>query len=224
MMSNRKVLIEAIKDRFSSLIENLDGGLDMVTIELPPMSLLEVCGALRDEDPFHFELLLDICGVDYLKYGTSEWRTEETANTGFNRGFQEDIQKKIIPWNKPRFSAVYHLLSLRYNQRVRLKVYMDGDPPVVPSVIRIWNSADWYEREAFDLFGIVFDGHPDLRRLLTDYGFVGHPFRKDFPLVGEVELRYDATQQRCVYEPVSIQARVLVPKVIRSDNRYKKSE
>lgn len=223
-MSNRKALIDAIKDRFSSLIENLDSGLDMVTIELPPMSLLEVCGALRDEAPFHFELLLDICGVDYLKYGTSEWRTEETANTGFSRGFQEDIQKKITPWNKPRFSAVYHLLSLRYNQRVRLKVYMDGDPPVVPSVIRIWNSADWYEREAFDLFGIVFDGHPDLRRLLTDYGFVGHPFRKDFPLIGEVELRYDAAQQRCVYEPVSIQARVLVPKVIRSDNRYKKSE
>lgn len=179
---------------------------------------------MRDEAPFYFELLLDICGVDYLKYGTSEWRTEETTNTGFSRGFRKNIQEQMIPWNKPRFAAVYHLLSLRHNQRVRLKVYVDNDPPIVPSVVKLWNSADWYEREAFDLFGIVFDGHPDLRRLLTDYGFLGHPFRKDFPLIGEIELRYDAAQQRCIYEPVSIQPRVLVPKVIRSDNRYKKGE
>ncbi|WP_304985437.1 NADH-quinone oxidoreductase subunit C [Coxiella-like endosymbiont] len=223
-MSDKKILADALKDRFSTLIENLDGELDIVTIELLPTSLLEVCAALRDETPFHFELLLDICGVDYLKYGTSEWRTEETTNTGFSRGFQKNIQEKMIPWNKPRFAVVYHLLSLRHNQRVRLKVYVDNDPPMVPSLVKLWNSADWYEREAFDLFGIVFDGHPDLRRLLTDYGFVGHPFRKDFPLIGEVELRYDAAQQRCIYEPVSIQPRVLVPKVIRSDNRYKKGE
>lgn len=223
-MSDKKNLTDALKDCFSTLIENLDDELDIVTIELLPTSLLEVCAALRDKAPFHFELLLDICGVDYLKYGTSEWRTEETTNTGFSRGFQKNIQEQMIPWNKPRFGAVYHLLSLRHNQRVRLKVYVDNDPPMVPSVVKLWNSADWYEREAFDLFGIVFDGHPDLRRLLTDYGFVGHPFRKDFPLIGEIELRYDATQQRCIYEPVSIQPRVLVPKVIRSDNRYKKDE
>ncbi|WP_100622719.1 NADH-quinone oxidoreductase subunit C [Candidatus Coxiella mudrowiae] len=223
-MSDKKILTNALKDRFSTLIENLDDELDIVTIELLPTSLLEVCTALRDEAPFYFELLLDICGVDYLKYGTSEWRTEETTNTGFSRGFRKNIQEQMIPWNKPRFAAVYHLLSLRHNQRVRLKVYLDNDPPIVPSVVKLWNSADWYEREAFDLFGIVFDGHPDLRRLLTDYGFVGHPFRKDFPLIGEIELRYDAAQQRCIYEPVSIQPRVLVPKVIRSDNRYKKGE
>ncbi|PMB54689.1 NADH-quinone oxidoreductase subunit C [Coxiella endosymbiont of Rhipicephalus microplus] len=223
-MSVKQNLTEAFKNRFSTLIENLDDKLDIIIIELLPSSLLEVCTALRDETPFHFELLLDVCGVDYLKYGTSEWRTEETTNTGFSRGFQENIQEAVTLWNKPRFAVVYHLLSLRHNQRVRLKVYLDSDPPIIPSVVKLWNSADWYEREAFDLFGIIFDGHPDLRRLLTDYGFVGHPFRKDFPLIGEVELRYDAAQQRCVYEPVSIQPRVLVPKVIRSDNRYKKFE
>ena len=223
-MSDKKALIEAIKDRFSTLIEKLDGECDIPTMELFPTSLLEVCMVLRDELPFHFELLLDICGVDYLKYGTSEWRTEETTNTGFNRGFRKNIQERIISWNKPRFATVYHLLSLRHNHRLRLKVYVDGDSLTVPSIIKIWNSADWYEREVFDLFGIIFDGHPDLRRLLTDYGFVGHPFRKDFPLIGEVELRYDAAQQCCIYEPVSIQPRVLVPKVIRSDNRYTKGE
>lgn len=223
-MSDKQNLTDAFKNRFSTLIENLDDKLDIIIIELLPSSLLEVCTALRDETPFHFELLLDVCGVDYLKYGTSEWRTEETTNTGFSRGFQENIQETMTLWNKPRFAVVYHLLSLRHNQRVRLKVYLDSDPPIIPSVVKLWNSADWYEREAFDLFGIIFDGHPDLRRLLTDYGFVGHPFRKDFPLIGEVELRYDAAQQRCVYEPVSIQPRVLVPKVIRSDNRYKKVE
>ena len=223
-MSDKQTLIESIKNRFSTVMENLDSECDIPTMELLPTVLLEVCMALRDEPPFHFELLLDICGVDYLKYGTSEWRTEETTNTSFNRGFQKNIQKRIISWNKPRFATVYHLLSLRHNHRLRLKVYVDGDSPMVPSIIKIWNSADWYEREAFDLFGIIFDGHPDLRRLLTDYGFVGYPFRKDFPLVGEVELRYDAAQKCCVYEPVSIQPRVLVPKVIRSDNRYKKGE
>ncbi|MFV9989097.1 MAG: NADH-quinone oxidoreductase subunit C [Coxiella endosymbiont of Dermacentor nuttalli] len=223
-MSDRKNLTKTIKNRFSTLIENLDDELDIPTIELLPISLLEVCMALRDEPPFHFELLLDICGVDYLEYGTSEWSTEKTTNTSFSRGFRKSIKEQTISWDKPRFAIVYHLLSLRNNQRLRLKVYVNDDAPMAPSVIKVWNSADWYEREAFDLFGIVFDGHPDLRRLLTDYGFIGHPFRKDFPLIGEVELRYDAAQQCCVYEPVSIQPRVSVPKVIRSDNRYKKDE
>ena len=130
---------------------------------------------------------------------------------------------RIIPWDKPRFGVVYHLLSVAKNHRMRLKVYLGGEP-MLPSVMNVWASANWFEREAFDLFGIVFDGHPDLRRLLTDYGFVGHPFRKDFPLIGEVEMRYDAAQQRCIYEPVSITPRVLVPKVIRDDNRYSVSE
>ena len=221
-MANKQTLIDAINGRFDSKIETVVPGADMVTLELLPTHLLEICVALRDDPPFNFELLLDVCGVDYLEYGMSPWRTEETSNTGFSRGFQEVIQEQIIPWNKPRFAVVYHLLSLRHNHRIRLKTYVEGDPPLVPSVIKIWSSADWYEREAFDLYGIVFEGHPDLRRLLTDYGFVGYPFRKDFPLIGEVELRYDAAQQRCVYEPVSIQPRVLVPKVIRVDSRYEK--
>ncbi|WP_267256956.1 NADH-quinone oxidoreductase subunit C [Coxiella endosymbiont of Ornithodoros maritimus] len=223
-MANKQTLIDAINDRFNSQIETVVPGADMVTVELLPTHLLEICTALHDAPPFNFELLLDVCGVDYLEYGVSPWRTEKTTNTGFSRGFEEVAQEQIIPWNKPRFAVVYHLLSLRHNHRIRLKTYVEGDPPLVPSVIKIWSSADWYEREAFDLYGIVFEGHPDLRRLLTDYGFVGYPFRKDFPLIGEVELRYDAAQQRCVYEPVSIQPRVLVPKVIRVDGRYEKGE
>ena len=224
LMTNKQTLVGLIKDHFGSQVENVNGDLDIVTVELLTNYLLEVGTVLRDEPPFKFELLLDICGVDYLQYGVSRWRTEETTNTGFSRGYSRDQVEQIIPWNKPRFAVVYHLLSISNNHRLRLKVYVDGESPLVPSVIKIWNSADWYEREAFDLFGIVFDGHPDLRRLLTDYGFVGHPFRKDFPLIGEVELRYDAAQQRCVYEPVGIQPRVLVPKVIRIDSRYERGE
>lgn len=122
-----------------------------------------------------------------------------------------------------RFAVVYHLLSIGNNMRIRIKSYPVGEPPIIPSVIDVWNSANWYEREAFDLFGILFSGHPDLRRILTDYGFIGHPFRKDFPLIGKVEVRYDEKQQRVIYEPVSIEPRVLVPKVIRDDSRYVKS-
>ncbi|QTS83669.1 NADH-quinone oxidoreductase subunit C [Coxiella endosymbiont of Amblyomma nuttalli] len=224
MVDNKQILVSLVKDHFGSRIENVNGDLDIVTIELSANYLLEVGTVLRDEPSFKFELLLDICGVDYLEYGVNHWRTEETTNTGFSRGYNGSQLKQTIQWSKPRFAAVYHLLSITNNHRLRLKVYVDGEPPVVPSMITIWKSADWYEREAFDLFGIIFDGHPDLRRLLTDYGFVGHPFRKDFPLVGEVELRYDAAQQRCIYEPVDIQSRVLVPKVIRIDNRYEKCE
>ena len=223
-MADNQTFVSLVKDHFSSRVENVNGNLDIVTVELSANYLLEVAIVLRDEPSFKFELLLDICGVDYLKYGVSHWRTEETTNTGFSRGYSSDQLEQIIPWNKPRFAVVYHLLSITNNHRLRLKIYVDGEPPLVPSVIKIWNSADWYEREAFDLFGIVFDGHPDLRRLLTDYGFVGHPFRKDFPLIGEVELRYDAAQQRCIYEPVSIQPRVIMPKVIRIDSRYEKCE
>ncbi len=193
---------------------------NMPIIELPAEHLLHVAQILRDESALDFQVLVDVCGVDYLNYGMTEWRTEHTTTSGFSRGYVQGVQEQMVNWHKPRFAVVYHLLSLRQNHRVRLKVYLDEDNPILPSVIKIWPSAHWYEREAFDLFGIIFEGHPDLRRLLTDYGFVGHPFRKDFPLIGEVELRYDAEAKRCVYEPVSIQPRVLVPKVIRFDNRY----
>jgi NADH-quinone oxidoreductase subunit C len=167
-------------------------------------------------------MLIDLCGVDFLYYGVDEWEKEETTKTGFSRGVLPFSEKKSI-WPKPRFAVVYHLLSLTHSHRVRLRSFpFEGDPPMIDSVMDIWNSANWYEREAFDLFGIIFKGHPDLRRILTDYGFIGHPFRKDFPVIGNVEMRYDAAQQRCIYEPVSIQPRTLVPKVIRKDTRYKR--
>ena len=213
----QQFLLQALQGRFGEKLLQLTVG-DMVTVELSPEHLIEVCKALNKEDNFYFEQLTDLCGVDYLQYGTDNWRTQETTESGFSRGV-ELHPDRVLNWNKPRFGVVYHLLSLRHNQRLRLRVLVDPEP-LVPSVIDIWNSANWYEREAYDLFGIVFDGHPDLRRLLTDYGFAGHPFRRDFPLIGEVELRYDANQQRCVYEPVSIRPRVLVPRVIREDHRY----
>lgn len=188
---------------------------DCVTLDVLSEKLVFVCKILRDQ--FHFEELIDVCGVDYADYGISHWRTYETTESGFSRGVS-DQGKRVRAWDKPRFASVYHLLSLKNNQRIRIKVYLE-EAPVVPSVIDIWKSADWFEREAYDLFGIVYEGHPDLRRILTDYGFKGHPFRKDFPLIGEVEMRYDAQLKRCVYEPVSIESRTLVPKVIREDNR-----
>ena len=165
------------------------------TLVVPDAKLIEICKALRDESDFSFEILIDLCGVDYAEYAMGEWQGK-------------------------RFAVVYHLLSVARNQRLRVKVFLDQEPPRVDSVVDIWNCANWFEREAFDLFGILFDGHPDLRRILTDYGFIGHPFRKDFPLSGNVEMRYDPEKRRVVYEPVSIEPRVLVPRVIRHDSRY----
>ena len=212
-VSVSKILIELLK---TTLADNVDAVLenDMPTLEISPEKLLPVCKKLRDDKDFQFDLLVDVCGVDYADYGISYWRTNETTETGFNRGVEEKGQR-VIAWEKPRFASVYHLLSTIHNQRVRLKVYLN-ESLVVPSVIDIWKSADWFERESYDLFGIVYEGHPDLRRILTDYGFKGHPFRKDFPLIGEVEMRYDAKEKRCVYEKVSIEPRTLVPKVIRN--------
>ena len=190
-------LADDLQQSLGDLIDHVDVAND-VTVELPASNLLEVSRKLRDNAPFHFTTLLDVCGVDYLEYGCCDWRTEETTQTGFSRGVAEGDQRRVIAWDKPRYAVVYHLLSMQANQRLRLKVYLEPEP-IVPSVNAIWPSANWYEREAFDMYGIVFEGHPDLRRLLTDYGFIGHPFRKDFPLVGEVEMRYDAAQERCVY-------------------------
>jgi NADH-quinone oxidoreductase subunit C len=168
--------------------------------------------------------------VDYSQHGRDEWFTEEATRAGFSRGVEEDLSSGFLKFGDElesgvapgrRFAAVYHLLSCALNQRLRLRVFAaDDEFPVVPTVTEVWRSADWYEREAFDLYGILFNGHPDLRRILTDYGFVGHPFRKDFPLVGNVEMRYDPERERVVYEPVSIVPRVLVPRVTRKDHRY----
>jgi NADH-quinone oxidoreductase subunit C len=180
--------------------------------------LLDVCRTLRDSAALRFEQLIDLCGVDYAAYGKSEWDTEDATTTGFGRGVDRDVE--LEEDDPQRFAVVYHLLSLEYNRRLRLKVYAGGRQPMVDSVVEIWSAADWFEREAFDLFGILFRGHPDLRRILTDYGFVGHPFRKDFPLIGHVAMRYDPEQGRVVYEPVDIESRTLVPRVIRNDSRY----
>jgi NADH-quinone oxidoreductase subunit C len=189
-----------------------------LTLTVPPQRLLEVMRTLRDGPAFRFEECIDVCGVDYLGYGASEWATSAASSTGFGRAAERGQPQGSD--GEQRFAVVYHLLSIALNHRLRVKVFLDAAEPVVDSVIDIWRGVDWFEREAFDMFGILFVGHPDLRRILTDYGFVGHPFRKDFPLSGHVQMRYDPEQQRVVYEPVTVEPRVLVPRVIRDDNRY----
>lgn len=165
-----------------------------ITLTVKSADLPGVARTLRDDPALAFEQLVDLCGVDYASY-------------------------KELAWEGPRFAVVSHLLSLSRNWRLRLKVFApDDDMPLVASVTPVWNSANWYEREAFDLYGILFEGHDDLRRLLTDYGFIGHPFRKDFPVTGNVEMRYDPQQRRVVYQPVTIEAREIVPRVVREEN------
>lgn len=171
---------------------------------------------------FAFDELIDLSVVDYLMYGISDWETTKASEQGFSRGV-EPQKTRDVRWDKPRFAVVYHLLSTKHNQRLRLKVFIDEAYPVVASAHSVWKGANWFEREAYDLFGILFEGHPDLRRILTDYGFIGHPFRKDFPLSGHVEMRYDATLGKVIYEPVDIEPRLSGPKVIRDDNRYRLS-
>lgn len=179
--------------------------------------LLDVMQLLRERAALAFEQCIDLCGVDYAAYGDSEWVTAAASNSGFGRGVQQE-RPALNP--ESRFAVAYQLLSITKNWRLRVKTFLDADDPIVDSIAGIWASANWAEREAFDLFGIMFAGHPDLRRILTDYGFIGHPFRKDFPLIGQVEMRYDPEQRRVVYQPVSIEPRVLVPRVIREDKRY----
>jgi NADH-quinone oxidoreductase subunit C len=179
----------ALGDKLSKLVSNVGE----ITIETKAVDLLAVCQTLRDHPELKFEQLIDLCGVDYADYGDGAW-------TGL------------------RFAVVYHFLSVSLNQRVRLRVFAsDEDFPVLSTVVELWPAANWFEREAFDLYGIMFEGHPDLRRLLTDYGFVGHPFRKDFPMIGNVEMRYDPEQQRVIYQPVTIDPRNNVPRVIREE-------
>ena len=188
--------------------------------ETDAATLLEVCRTLRDAPELRFQMLIDLAGVDYLHFGRDDWQTDSATRSGFSRA-RSAQQDPPDPDAAGRFAVVYQLLSVAHNQRLRLRVRCpDTAEPAVDSVIDVWASANWFEREAFDLFGIVFRGHPDLRRILTDYGFIGHPFRKDFPLTGNVEVQYDPDRQRVVYRPVSITPRVLVPKVIRHDNRY----
>ncbi len=182
-------LTVVLADRMVSLVEEKG----QVVIEVAPSELTNVMSVLRDDPTFAFSQLMDVCGVDYLEYGGD--------------------------WNGRRYAVVYVLLSIQHNWRVRVRTFCEDDSfPIVDSMMGLWSSANWHERETFDLFGIVFNGHPDLRRILTDYGFVGHPFRKDFPVYGTVEMRYDPEQKRVVYQPVTIEPREIVPRVIREEN------
>ena len=223
-MSERyDTLAARIHERFGEQMRRVPSTCGELTYELDKDNLIEVATALRNEGAFGFEMLMDVCGVDYLNYGSDEWTTNAATDTGFSRGVERQpvILDKADEFDPNRFAVVYHLLSLQHNFRMRLRVFTGtSNPPIIKSVVDIWNGANWFEREAFDLFGILFDGHPDLRRILTDYGFIGHPFRKDFPLMGNVEVSYDADEGRVVYKPVSIEPRTLVPRVIRDDNRY----
>jgi NADH-quinone oxidoreductase subunit C len=222
-------LADQLSDCFGDRVAVSGSATGIVTIQVPVDDWLEVAQVLRDDARFAFCQLTDLCGVDFLGYGQVEWETNEATNEGFSRGVEGFGPGRFDWQNRPesndaeqRFSVVAHLLSISKNERVRIKTFAaDEGFPVVPSLVETWNSADWYEREAFDMFGIVCEGHPDLRRILTDYGFTGHPCRKDFPLIGNVTVRYDEEKGRVVYEPVEIEPRVLVPRVIRDDSRYK---
>ncbi len=193
MTTKIETLEAALNDALGSQIQNLKVALGEVTIVVGHADYLSAMRVLRDHADLRFEELIDLCGVDYSTYGDGVWEG-------------------------PRFAAVLHLLSVTHNWRVRVRVFApDDELPVVPSVTDIWPAANWYEREAFDLFGILFEGHNDLRRILTDYGFIGHPFRKDFPVSGYVEMRYDPEQKRVIYQPVTIEPREIVPRVIREE-------
>lgn len=212
-----------IDARFGEQVARVASTCHELTYEVHKDDLSKIATALRNEAAFGFEMLVDVCGVDYLHYGSDEWVTNSASGTGFSRGVERRsvILDEADEFDQGRFAVVYHLLSIQNNTRLRLRVYTGTEnPPIVRSVVDIWNGANWFEREVFDLYGILFEGHPDLRRILTDYGFIGHPFRKDFPLMGNVEVSYDADEGRVVYKPVTIEPRTLVPRVIRDDNRY----
>jgi len=230
MSSSLQQLADSLRGHFGESLISVDVAWKEVNAVVSPENLVEVATELRDGEDFRFEQLVDISGVDYSQFGQAEWQTNDASRAGFSRGvnaadttgrlqFGDKLESAVEPGS--RFAAACHLLSYSKNRRLRLKVFAADDSfPVLPTLTGVWAVANWYEREAFDLFGILFSDHPDLRRILTDYGFIGHPFRKDFPLIGNVEMRYDPVKERVVYEPVSIEPRVLVPKVIRHDNRY----
>jgi NADH-quinone oxidoreductase subunit C len=230
MPNSQQQLADSLRGHFGERLISVDVAVKEVNAEVSVENLVEVATGLRDGEDFQFEQLIDIAGIDYSQFGQAEWQTNDASRAGFSRGvnaadstgrlqFGDELESVVEPGK--RFAAAYHLLSYSKNRRLRLKVFAaDDNFPVLPTLTGVWAVANWYEREAFDLFGILFSDHPDLRRILTDYGFIGHPFRKDFPLIGNVEMRYDPIKERVVYEPVTIEPRVLVPKVIRDDNRY----
>lgn len=210
-----------LKDALGDRLLSLTGRLGEVTIEVPAEHLREAMLVLRDKEGLRFEQLIDLCGMDYSAYGKgngngngeSKWKGQRFGSDVTPAGLVSTETRSA------RFAVVYHLLSVKNNQRVRVRAYAPSDDlPLVATVTDIWPVANWFEREAFDLYGIVFEGHPDLRRLLTDYGFIGHPFRKDFPLSGNVEVRYDPEQGRVIYQPVTIPPREITPRIVREEN------
>ena len=223
MTTSHETIAARIDARFGERVTRVPSICGELTYEVGKDDLVDVATTLRDDPELSVDQLIDACGVDYLTYGEAEWKTESATESGFSRGVE---RKPVIlddsdTFDARRFAVVYHLMSIEHNYRLRLRVFTgENNPPIVPSVTPVWNSANWFEREAFDLFGVLFEGHPDLRRIMTDYGFIGHPFRKDFPLSGNVEVRYDEEKGRVAYQPVSIEERTLVPRVIRDDNRY----
>jgi NADH-quinone oxidoreductase subunit C len=191
-------LEDTLRKVFGSYSPELSLALGEITMTVEAKDYFEIAQVLRDHADLAFEQLIDLCGVDYSDY-------KNNAPSAFT--------------DLPRYAVTSHLLSLTHNWRLRLRVFVaDDDVPILPSVTELWNCANWYEREAFDLFGILFEGHLDLRRILTDYGFIGHPFRKDFPTSGHVEMRYDAEQKRVIYQPVTIEPREITPRIVREDN------
>lgn len=221
-MNKQEKLAKQLHSELTGSLVSVSTAYNDVTAECELSALKPLLYQLRDHVAFAFDQLIDICAVDYLLYGVYDWETDSASENGFSRGVERQGTKACV-LDKPRFAVVYHLLSTTKNHRLRLKVFVDETQLIVPSVHEIWKGANWFEREAYDLFGILFEGHPDLRRILTDYGFIGYPFRKDFPLSGHVEMRYDALLKKVVYEPVDIEPRITVPKVIRDDNRYSHS-
>lgn len=233
-------LIDRLRARFAGAQVSVVEPRGEVTLEVPSADWHAVAVALRDE--FCFEHATDLCGVDYLGYGSDEWDTSDVSSQGFSRGVEgkgagrfawgefpshetaDGAQPDALP--RQRFAVVVQLRSYQHNQLLRMRCFAPSESlPVVASLTSVWPGLNWFEREAFDLYGVIFEGHPDLRRILTDYGFVGHPFRKDFPLIGNVEVRYDEEKKRVVYEPVtSVEPRVGVPRVIRDDARFETAE
>lgn len=218
-MTKQNTLVEQLQNELSDKLLSIQSEYGEITVESSPSNIIHILTQLRDHNHFAFDQLIDICAVDYLYYGEYDWETESATESGFSRAVEKN-EARAYALNKPRFAVVYHLLSTEKNQRLRVKVFLEEKNLMLPSAHEIWKAANWFEREAYDLYGVLFENHPDLRRILTDYGFIGHPFRKDFPLSGHVEMRYDARQEKVIYEPVEIEPRILVPKVIRNDNRY----
>jgi NADH-quinone oxidoreductase subunit C len=231
MVETTTSFTERLKARLQDRLVSVREALGETTVEVTPESFADAARLLRDDADFSFEQMIDLCGVDFLGYGDDEWETANVSSEGFSRGVEGEGPGRFTWEQRPRgngperrFAVVVHLLSVRHNKRLRLRCFAsDNSLPTVPSLVEVFPVANWFERECFDLFGILFEGHPDLRRILTDYGFVGHPFRKDFPLTGNVEVRYDAERQRVVYEPVSIEPRVGVPRVVREDSRWQQA-